>query len=216
MGDWHPRRTETLVVIRGTQIDTVLRDGESLGGTYHIPVQRNTCQISLYAGSAAASLEVKARQVYAIGGSAREVAAAVVLRSGAYTAKTLESYTVTIAPGANKLELTITGALAGDLAVLWYDIGDTALNPPYAHHEVKAGNAGAAYSADLAFSAAVNRLDIFVWDYPLLLKRGLGGTYGDPIEIPPNSVYSVDAITEIVSVKNALAGVARYQIVGWY
>jgi len=89
---------------------------------------------------------------------------------------------------------------------------------PYAHQKVFAGSAGDAYGSDLVFPEYVDRIDVFVWDNPLVMKRAApGGLYEEEFEIPANSMYSFDATTEKVAVRNKSVGqVARYQIVGWY
>lgn len=89
---------------------------------------------------------------------------------------------------------------------------------PYEHNSVFAGTAGDVWSADLVFPQNVSRLDIFVWDNPLVIQRATqAGIYEGEIEIPTNSMYSFDVVTSKVRVKNKTAGLAsRYQVVGWY
>lgn len=89
---------------------------------------------------------------------------------------------------------------------------------PFVHQKVFVGTAGDLYSPDLVFPEYVDRVDVFVWDNPLVFKRAApGGIYEEEIELPANSMYSVDVTTEKIAVKNKSAGlVARYQIVGWY
>lgn len=89
---------------------------------------------------------------------------------------------------------------------------------PLVHQKVFSGSAGDAYGSDLIFPEPVDRLDVFAFDNPLMFKRAApDGLYEEEIEIPANSMYSIDVVTEKVSVKNKTAGLtARYQIVGWY
>ncbi|MBC7343856.1 MAG: hypothetical protein H5U03_00185 [Clostridia bacterium] len=89
---------------------------------------------------------------------------------------------------------------------------------PLLHQKVFAGQAGDAYGSDLIFPEPVDRVDIFVFDYALVFKRAApDGLYEEEVEVPANSMYSFDAVTAKIAVKNKTAGqVSRYQIVGWY
>lgn len=112
-----------------------------------------------------------------------------------------------------------TGARPKPLAVTdagWLKVAASSV--PFEHNSVFAGTAGDVWSADLVFPQNVSRIDVFVWDNPLLLQRATqAGVYEGEIEIPTNSMYSFDVVTSKVRVKNKTAGLAaRYQIVGWY
>jgi len=89
---------------------------------------------------------------------------------------------------------------------------------PYLHSSIFTGIAADSFSADLIFAELVDRIDITVWDYGLIFMRAAPeGLYEGEIELPANSVYSIDVTTEKLKVKNKTAGEnARYQIVGWY
>lgn len=217
--EWYPRRTETLVVLRGTQIDVVLAQGQSLAKMYYVPVQRNTAQFSIVSPENDNDLTLQVRHVYALGAYKRELVPATTIRNGPYTGETMEAYTVKVAPGANQLEVEVTSdsEIHGDFAVLWYDQHDAGILPPYEHYDAKTGTATDTWGADITLAAKCHRLDVFVWDNPLLVKAGIGGTAGDEITVPANSVYSMDVMCEFVAVKNAEVGkAAKYQIVGWY
>lgn len=218
MSVWYPRRTETQVVVRGTQIDVILAQSRSLAMTYYVPVQRNTAQFSIVSPEADTDLTIKVRHVYTLGAHVRELVAATTIRSGAYVEDTLEAYTVKVAAGANQLEVEVTSDsdIHGDFAVLWYDQADTGVLPPYEHYDVHAATGTDAY-ANKTLAAKCHRLDVFAWDEAVCIKVGIGGTLGDEIEVPANSVYSADVMAEVVAIRNATPGQdARYQIVGWY
>jgi len=86
------------------------------------------------------------------------------------------------------------------------------------HNQTIADTAADDWSAEIDFEAIVYRLDIWVWDNPMIFKRGPeGGIEEDEIELDADSFYSFDAETEFIFVKNKTVGLdARYQIVGWY
>lgn len=85
-------------------------------------------------------------------------------------------------------------------------------------NDTKQGNAPNSYGTALAFDSIAQRVDIWIYDYPVLIKRTKDGvTYQDEIEIPANSTYSFDGSTHSVNIVNKVSGqVARYQIVGWW
>lgn len=62
----------------------------------------------------------------------------------------------------------------------------------------------------------VSRLDIFVWDNPLIIQFWLPlEAFGQEIEIPVG-FYSVDIRTNSIQYKNKTAGqTARFQVIGW-
>jgi len=112
-----------------------------------------------------------------------------------------------------------TGSKPRPLAVTdagWLKVAASSV--PFEHNIVFSGIAGDAWSGDLSFPTIVSRIDVFVWDNPLLFQRATQeGVYEGEIEIPLNSMYSFDAVTSKVRVMNKNAGSpARYQIVGWY
>lgn len=88
----------------------------------------------------------------------------------------------------------------------------------YEYNDTKTGNAPDAYGAMLTFDDTVGTIDVFTWDNACYVKRSIdGSTYQDEIEIPANSVYSFDASTVGINIKNKTGGqVCRYSIVGWY
>ena len=72
------------------------------------------------------------------------------------------------------------------------------------------------------FTSPIGRLEVFVWDYPLMLYRSpdpvmFPTDLQTPIEIPANTMYSFDAYTEEIMLMPKTAGSwPRYQYVGWY
>lgn len=88
----------------------------------------------------------------------------------------------------------------------------------YDTEDVYFGNAADAYGATVTFDDVAKRVDVFVWDNAMWIRRNAAGVgFNDPIEVPANSVYSFDGTTHSFAVKNKTAGlVARYQIVGWW
>lgn len=88
----------------------------------------------------------------------------------------------------------------------------------YEDNDTKVGNAPDAYAGLQAFDSICSRVDIFVFDNAMMIRRSPDGVrVNDEIEIPANSVFSIDAITASFEVKNETAlSVARYSIVGWY
>jgi len=124
MANRYPLRTETLVVVRGTQIDMMHAQNESVAGVYHLGVQRNTCQFSIRASNADTDLTISYRQLYVLGGNIREIKAPTELRTGPYTADVLESHVISVAPGVNDVEVTVTSDedIVGHVSSLWYDV----------------------------------------------------------------------------------------------
>lgn len=88
----------------------------------------------------------------------------------------------------------------------------------YTRNEVKSGNAPDAYAAAIAFSAAMGRIDLFIFDQGAIVKRSRDGvTWDDEIELWKDSFYSFDCTTLQFNIKNKTAGlIARYQAIGWY
>lgn len=92
------------------------------------------------------------------------------------------------------------------------------LGGAYTRNETKSGNAPNAYAAAIAFSAAMGRIDLFVFDQGAIVKRSRDGvTWDDEIELWKDSFYSFDCTTLQFNIKNKTAGlIARYQAIGWY
>lgn len=88
----------------------------------------------------------------------------------------------------------------------------------YDHNDSKQGNSPDSPGGIIAFDDIIKRLDIFVWDYPMYLYRTVDGvTFQDSIEIPADTMYSLDGTCHSVLIHNKVAGqVARYQMVGWW
>ena len=91
------------------------------------------------------------------------------------------------------------------------------LGGAYTRHEVKKGNAPDAYGAAIEFSAVMGRIDLFVFDQKMLIKRSRDGvTWDEEIEVFKDSFYSFDCNTLQFNVKNYTAAqTARYQVIGW-
>ena len=85
------------------------------------------------------------------------------------------------------------------------------------HNDTKSGDAPDTYGAMTSFSSVASRLDIFIWDNPILFVRYIDETHFDPgIEVPAG-FYSIDAVTYGFILKNKTSGqTARYQIVAWW
>ena len=85
------------------------------------------------------------------------------------------------------------------------------------HNGTFEGTATDDYGMGLNFDQVASRLDIFVWDNAMRLRRyNPMGVPHDTIEIPVG-FYSIDAVTCTVQVKNETPGQnARWQIVGWW
>jgi len=85
-------------------------------------------------------------------------------------------------------------------------------------NDTKTGNAPDSYGTALAFDAVCHSVDVFVFDNAALVKRTWDGTnYDDEFEIPADSVFSFDAKTHSINIKNKTSGsTARYSIIGWY
>lgn len=89
----------------------------------------------------------------------------------------------------------------------------------YSRNEVKSGNAANAYAgAAIAFSAVMGRVDLFIFDNPVYVKRSRDGVvWDDEIELFQDAFYSFDCNTLELNIKNKTAdATARYQFVGWY
>jgi hypothetical protein len=86
------------------------------------------------------------------------------------------------------------------------------------HNITSAGNAPDAYGAAIDLGRLCPTIDIFTWDFALVLKKSLDDvTYDSEIEIPPNFMYSFDCDARYIKVKNKVAlSVSRYQLIGWY
>lgn len=89
---------------------------------------------------------------------------------------------------------------------------------PVSNNDTHSGNAPDTYGTPIQFDDVAIRVDIFVFDNPAIIKRTPDGTtWNDEIEIPANSMYSIDASTHSINIRNKTAGsIARYQIVGWF
>ncbi|MBA7539552.1 hypothetical protein ES705_31832 [subsurface metagenome] len=85
------------------------------------------------------------------------------------------------------------------------------------YHDTKSGDAPDAYDSVIEFDQVVSRLDIFIFDNPVYIKRYLAaGSDFDDIEVPVG-FYSIDAVTYGFQIKNkALLNPARYQVIGWW
>lgn len=85
-------------------------------------------------------------------------------------------------------------------------------------NDVKLGNAPDAYGAALVFDVIVSRTDIFVSNNPVVVKRSIDGVFFyDEFFVPADSMYSIDANTHSIMIKNFSAGdIGTYSIVGWY
>lgn len=70
----------------------------------------------------------------------------------------------------------------------------------------------------LEFSHTVSRVDIWVENNDMIIKRSSDGvSYDDEITLRAGTFYSFDCVTKSIQVKNATTGAdADYQIVGWY
>ena len=85
------------------------------------------------------------------------------------------------------------------------------------HHDTGSGSGPDAWGGTKYFDQIASRVDIFVWDNPLLIRRTpIVGTWEDEIEVPVG-FYSIDAVTAGYQIQNKTEGqVARYQVVGWW
>ena len=85
------------------------------------------------------------------------------------------------------------------------------------HNDVKSGDAPNSYGSAIEFDQIASRLDIFIWDYPVMFKRSLdGGPPDDEFEIPVG-FYSLDCVTHSFYIKNETStSQARYQVIGWW
>lgn len=88
----------------------------------------------------------------------------------------------------------------------------------YTRNETKSGTAADAYGAAVAFSEAMGRIDLIIFDNPAVFKRTRDNVvWDDEIELFADAFYSFDATTLQFNIKNKTAGLnARYQVVGWY
>lgn len=88
----------------------------------------------------------------------------------------------------------------------------------YTRNETKKGNAPDAYGTAIAFSAAMGRIDLFIFDQGAIVKRTRDGvTWDDEFELWKDSFYSFDCNTLRFKIMNKTAGLtARYQAIGWY
>jgi len=88
----------------------------------------------------------------------------------------------------------------------------------YEHHDRTLITATDDWSTEIEFSKICSRVDIFVWDADAdIQRRGKEYPWEDLIWIPKNMMYSFDATTAGVRVKNHTAGqVSTIQIIGWY
>ena len=88
----------------------------------------------------------------------------------------------------------------------------------FEHNDTHSGTAPDTYGTAIAFVSVCSRIDIWVDDNPMTIKRTADGiTWDDEIQLEANSYYSFDCVTHSINVKNTTAGsVATYRIVGWY
>jgi len=107
--------------------------------------------------------------------------------------------------------IALKATTAGELKVAPVGAG-------YEFNDTKSGSATDTWSPALTFDQIVSRIDLTIWDNPAIIGRTIDGvTWQDDIEVPANTMYSFDASTKAVRIKNKTAGaVARYQFVGWY
>lgn len=85
-------------------------------------------------------------------------------------------------------------------------------------NDTKSGNAPDAYGAALTFDSTAVSVDIFIWNNTAMIQRSSDGVlYNDEFEVAANTVFSFDADTKAVKIKNKVAlSVARYSIIGWW
>ena len=71
---------------------------------------------------------------------------------------------------------------------------------------------------NIYFPSLASRVDIWIWDEDAHICRLASGVSFDPyIEIPANSFYSFDCVTQTLQIRHATGGInCRYQIVAWY
>jgi len=88
----------------------------------------------------------------------------------------------------------------------------------FANNDTKTGTAPDDWGTPLVFDQVASRVDIWVFNNPMLFRRSVDGSvWQDPIELQANSFYSFDGVTYSIQVKNKTAGQsATYQIVGWW
>lgn len=87
----------------------------------------------------------------------------------------------------------------------------------FENNDTISGAAPDAYGAIAEFDVTVSRVDVWVNDFGLTIKRSIDGVlWQDEIELPANTAYSFDGSTVKMDVKNTTPGsVSNYQIVGW-
>ena len=89
----------------------------------------------------------------------------------------------------------------------------------YTRNETKSGTVTDAYlGTPIEFSAVMGRVDLFIFDNPVLFKRSRDGVItDDEIELFKDAFYSFDGDTLQINIMNKTAGAtARYQFVGWF
>lgn len=156
----YPRRTEGLVIVKGTQVTSRVCDNAALTGIFHFPVQRNTMYLQLWGSSADTGLAISYRLLYRLGQGAKEIKAATILRaSGAYNpaAEGILSYAIPVTHGANECEVTVESAsdIAGYLEALWVDaVGSMGVEYMARHTVVRAEPIAAGISEVISFLPA--------------------------------------------------------------
>lgn len=125
MPDRYPRRSEALVVVKGTQVASRVCDGGLLAGIYHFPVQRNTMYLQVWSGKTDTDMSVTYRLLYRLGAAYREIKAVSALRTGAYDPSLhgILAYSIPVTAGANEVEVSIVSGsdVSGYVEGLWID-----------------------------------------------------------------------------------------------
>lgn len=87
----------------------------------------------------------------------------------------------------------------------------------YSNYQVVADTAADGLAGETAWSAIVSRIDVWVWDNPLILKlKTKEPTIGGEIEIPADTFFSFDSACISYDYKNKTAGNdSRFQLLGW-
>ena len=87
----------------------------------------------------------------------------------------------------------------------------------FEHNECAAGTTDDDWSADIEPSNPVHKVELWVNDNPIYLRRSNDGVaWDDDILIPADSYYEYEAVTDKIGVKSANAGLpATYNIIMW-
>lgn len=87
----------------------------------------------------------------------------------------------------------------------------------FIHNESFSGSVGNDWETVASFSAIVGRVDLWISDDHVEIRRSLDGVlYDEPIRLDKGSFYSFDCQTLRIEMRSLTSGVtAGYRIVGW-